>query len=393
MKRAFVFTIASMIALSATAMGAEPVSFGELSSADAVFAPNPEYDKYNVFSYEFASETSIVTCSTNEEESEFYFNYSFYGDEQATICDAEGNISFDKSGFMAGDTPGILSTAKKVGSWAPIDKEALAQAAEEEEEAEEELPYIFEELTCQRDDLTIRGHYLLPLDYTEGKLPTIIFTHGYNTNHMQVPINYAEKIVNEGYACILFDFCGGSGASTSDGDGTQMSIFTEEEDLKCVFAQTLEYDFVDPDQVFLLGISQGGVIAALAAADLADQVKAMVLCFPAFTLVDDARATYASIEDVPETVELMGFTIGHFFYENLLDFEVLPAVSSYEGDVLILHGTEDALVPYESSEKAVEAYAHAELIPIEGANHGFRGEHLEAAMGPITEFIKAHTEG
>ena len=51
-----------------------------------------------------------------------------------------------------------------------------------------------------------------------------------------------------------------------------MSIFTEEEDLKCVFAAAKEMSFVDPEQIFLPGISQGGVIASLAAADLQDEV-------------------------------------------------------------------------------------------------------------------------
>ena len=121
-------------------------------------------------------------------------------------------------------------------------------------------------------------------------------------------------------------------------------------------------------------------------------IKALVLCFPAFTLVDDAKAAYASIDEVPDTVEVMGFTIGRTYYEGLFDLDVLAEASKYKGDVLILHGTADNIAPYSYSEAAVEAYENASLIPIEGAGHGFRDKHLDEAMVSITEFIVAHTK-
>ena len=378
MKKALIAVSALALMFGSMVMAEEPVSFGELTSEDAVFSPNNTYEKYTLFSYDFANgESAVITCSTREDETEYLFQFNYEEAPQTVVAGPDGFVFYDAGGLMGEDAPKFVEIVSGDVTWAPI----LMAAGD----------YQMTEWECQNGDKTIRGHILLPTDYEEGKLPTIIFTHGYNTNHLQVPINYAAKIVNEGYACILFDFCGGSRQSTSDGDGTEMSIFTEEEDLKCVFEETKAMDFVDADQIFLFGISQGGVIASLAAADLADEVKAMVLCFPAFTLVDDAKATYASIDDVPETVELMGFTIGRFFYEKLFDLDILAEVSSYQGDVLILHGTADDLVPYSSSEAAVEAYANASLIPIEGAGHGFRDAYLEEAMVPITEFIKAHT--
>ena len=367
-----------MLLLSSLVMAEEPISFGELTSEDAVYSPNNTYEKYTLFSFDFENgETAVITCSTREEENEFLFQFNYEGAPQTVVTGPDGYVFYDAGGLM-GEVAGQF-VEKVLGdvTWAPI----LMAAGD----------YEMTEWECQNGAKTIRGHILLPEGYEEGKLPAIIFTHGYNTNHLQVPINYAAKIVNEGYACILFDFCGGSRQSTSDGDGTEMSIFTEEEDLKCVFAQTKAMDFVDPEQIFLFGISQGGVVASLGAADLKDEVKAMVLCFPAYTLVDDARATYASIEEVPETVDLMGFTIGRFFYEKLFDLDILAEISGYKGDVLILHGTADDLVPYSSSEAAVEAFENAGLIPIEGAGHGFRDAYLEEAMVPITEFIKEHT--
>lgn len=265
---------------------------------------------------------------------------------------------------------------------------SLSFAAAEEEEP---LNYTQQDYECQIGERTLRGTILLPLE-AEGKLPTVILSHGYNTTWSMVPINYAKQIVGNGYACVMFDFGGGAAKSTSDGSGVDMTIFTEEEELKTVFASVKELPFVDDEQIFLLGISQGGMISALAAADLQEQVKALVLVFPAFSIPDDARAKFSSLDEVPETVDLMNFTIGRAFYEAVYNFDHLPEVIKYTGDVLILHGTADRLVPPSYSEAAAAAYPSAQLIMIEGAGHGFRGEVLDGAMVYINDFLKAHTE-
>ncbi len=46
--------------------------------------------------------------------------YSFYGDDQQVVCDAEGNISFGKTGFMANDTPDMIAYIIENAVWADI---------------------------------------------------------------------------------------------------------------------------------------------------------------------------------------------------------------------------------------------------------------------------------
>lgn len=372
---ALVFALISTL-FCAYAAAEEPIVFSDgLTSEDAEISPNTTFDKYTLIRYTFADgSVAVITCNAKGDDSQYMLQFNCGGSGQTVVCGADGTVFYDSGKIMGDVAPRILAEALKATVWAPI-----------------AASYDMTEWECQNGDKTIRGHYMLPKDYEGGKLPTIIFSHGFNSTHMQVTVNYAAKIVDEGYACILFDFCGGSAQSTSDGVGTEMSIFTEEEDLKCVFEAAKTLDFVDSDQMFLLGCSQGGVVSSLVAADLQDEVKALVLCFPAFTLVDDARAAYASIDEVPETVEVMGYTIGRTYYEGLFDLDVLAEAARYKGDVLILHGTADNIAPYSYSEAAVEAYESASLIPIEGAGHGFRDKHLDEAMGPITEFIAAHT--
>ena len=98
------------------------ISFGDLTSEDAEYDPNPDYDKWTVIEYyiENADATVIITCSAMEDDSEFNMEYSFYGDDQQVVCDAEGNVSFDKTGFMANDTPDMVAYIIENAVWADI---------------------------------------------------------------------------------------------------------------------------------------------------------------------------------------------------------------------------------------------------------------------------------
>ena len=96
--------------------------FGDLTIDAAEYDPNPDYDKWTVIEYyiENADATVIITCSAKADDSEFNMEYSFYGDDQQVVCDAEGNVSFDKTGFMANDTPDMVSYIIENAVWADI---------------------------------------------------------------------------------------------------------------------------------------------------------------------------------------------------------------------------------------------------------------------------------
>ena len=96
--------------------------FGDLTIDDAEYDPNPDYDKWTVIEYyiENADATVIITCSAKADDSEFNMEFSFYGDDQQVVCDADGNISFDKTGFMANDTPDMVAYIIENAVWADI---------------------------------------------------------------------------------------------------------------------------------------------------------------------------------------------------------------------------------------------------------------------------------
>lgn len=99
-----------------------------------------------------------------------------------------------------------------------------------------------------------------------GRVPTVVFAHGFGGNHDQ-ELTIQETLVSNGIAVYAIDFAGGTGYSggRSEGQMTDMSVLTEQADLEGALATVREQDFADSKNIFLLGASQGGVVSTLTA--------------------------------------------------------------------------------------------------------------------------------
>ena len=229
--------------------------------------------------------------------------------------------------------------------------------------------YTMQEISCVSDGNKIYGEAFIPK--APGRHPAVILSHGYNgTHHGFYPM--VDTLAKLGYVCYCYDFAGGSPRSQSEGKTEAMSIFTERQNLMDVLDMVRGWDCVDPEHVFLLGESQGGCVSAITAPKVADKIKGILLIFPALCIPDDGFTQYPTLADVPDTVSIMGMTIGRFYYEKFYDnYDIYQDIAGYQGDVLIVHGTEDSLVKPEYSAKASNVYDHCELHLIFKAGHGF----------------------
>lgn len=135
--------------------------------------------------------------------------------------------------------------------------------------------YQTEELYAQREDNRIYGVIYIPQDAGERML-AVIYSHGFGGSY-HYGISYAEALAARGYVVYCFDFCGGSPGSQSDGSQYEMSIFTEQKDLEAVIAMMQGLEYVDDNNIFLLGSSQGGVVSAMTAADHRDEIAGLNL--------------------------------------------------------------------------------------------------------------------
>ena len=256
--------------------------------------------------------------------------------------------------------------------------------------SQEAAPVRVEELWLESEGKKIYGKMYLPGEEKDS-YPAVILSDGFNSNCM-LNEGYAESFAKKGYAAYIFDFCGGSPSTKSDGVTTEMSVLTEYQNLSDVMDQVKALDYVDGSQLFLFGLSQGGFVSAYTAAQRPDDVKGLILFYPAFVLQEEYFEKYDSVDAIPdEEFESMGVPLGAIYAKDARSFDIYEEIGKYKGDVLICHGDKDTLVPLSYSEKAVEVYDSAELKVIQYGEHGFQGKLVKEATGYCVEFLQAHT--
>ena len=264
----------------------------------------------------------------------------------------------------------------------------------------EEISGLFsverENFSCERDGLTIKGTVFLPKGKTD--CPIAVISHGFMANQMFSQI-HAQNLAKMGYAAFCFDFCGGTLVGSSDGDSTDMSALTETEDLKAVIEFAKEQSYTDENELVLLGCSQGGFVSAIVAAEMKEEVDALILLYPALCIPDDARSgemMFAKFDpqNVPETFWCGPMKLGRRYVTDVIEMDPYEIINQYAGKVLIIYGNQDKIVDISYVQRAVEAYTQAgaevELKIIDKGGHMFfRPSHAYKALGYIREFVRA----
>lgn len=266
----------------------------------------------------------------------------------------------------------------------------FASCSDEDEEAvvpaETPAAYVYDvkELCGYNGDKRIYGQ-LYTSRGAVGKRPAVILSHSFGLTHASLT-SYAKALADKGYAAYCFDFCGGSEESQSDGEVTEMTVFSEVEDLKQVLAFVRQAEEVEADRLFLLGTSQGGLVSALVAEECGEQVSGLILFYPAFNIAELAQRFFGDKETIPEETSFLGFTMGADYIRSLLDYDVYQHIGTFNKEVLIVHGSSDFIVPVSASQQAVACYPHAALHVIEGATHGFNADNL-GALGDLGNWL------
>lgn len=252
-----------------------------------------------------------------------------------------------------------------------------------------EMPYEYavEELYINRDGRQLYGVVYIPQNAREEKMPTVIFSHGFDGSY-QGSERYARILAENGYVCYRFDFSGGSTGSRSDGSTMEMSLFTEKADLESAINKIRSLAYVDSENLFLIGASQGAVVSAITGAKHSEKIRGMVLIYPAFVMVEDAKRLFGSADKIPQSYSLMGMNVGRNYFESLLDYDVYQDIVGYDKDVLLIHGDADTIAPLTYSEQALHVYAAAELKVMPGAGHGFSKIDAQQAMNWILEYLQ-----
>lgn len=251
--------------------------------------------------------------------------------------------------------------------------------------------YETREIHVDREGMDIYGMAHIPTG-VDGKMPAVILSHELGATLDRVK-GYGEALAEAGYVTVCFDFCGGGYGSRSDGNVLDMSVLTEKADLEAALEEVRGWDFVDVDSIYLMGNSQGGVVTAMTAAEHRDEIRAVVLVYPAFCIYDDVHEMFDSPEEIPETHRLLGMLLGQRYFLDTWDQEPYALIQEYGKDILLIHGSRDSIVPLPYSDKLAETVENVEYHVIQGADHGFLGKDFALAVSYITNFLNSAQTG
>lgn len=243
------------------------------------------------------------------------------------------------------------------------------------------MKQLFSKVTTKNVDIQANNgiiHGTLFIGNVKKSAPLIIFSHGLGDSASSGN-TYAKSLVKQGFSTYTFNFNHG----TMMDDMTEMSIFTEEDDLNSVINHFEQNGYTN---IFLLGASQGGVVSAMSATSH-PEIKGLIMLYPAFVLRDQMLQMFPD-HQFPETFNIMGITLGHQYLKDLPNYDLLEKVKEYYGPTIFIHGTSDGIAPISYSEKLAKEYKDARLVKIPGAGHGFYGSSLSTAKEAAINFIK-----
>lgn len=228
------------------------------------------------------------------------------------------------------------------------------------------------ELTIKRDGLRLATILDVP---AERNFDLVIMMHGFTSNlgYSATSLFYqlATKLQQSGLATLRFDF---NGHGKSDGQLQEMTVLNEIADAKAVLAYARHLPGVQ--HIYLLGHSQGGVVASMLAGLYPDLVDKLVLMSPAATLKDDALrgqcqgATYDP-HHIPQIVRVAGYDIGGFYFRTAQLLPIYEVAAHFEGAVCLVHGLADTVVDPDASRRYDEIYQNAELHLLADCDHSY----------------------
>ncbi len=237
----------------------------------------------------------------------------------------------------------------------------------------------------------LRGYLHTPGEY-EGKIPAVAIFHGFTGNKMEphfIFVKLSRLLEQHGIASVRFDF---AGSGESDGEFYDMTVTREIDDARCILEYLFFLDFVDKQKVSIVGLSLGGAISSYLAGEYKEKLYKVVLWAPAGNMKEIAKNVVETDPTIKEKgyIDLGGLLLSQDFYYDLQKYNFFEEIKRYPGKVLILHGTNDSVVPIEVGRKYKQILGdRAELVEIEGADHTFNKYEWERlVLDKTVEFLK-----
>ena len=226
------------------------------------------------------------------------------------------------------------------------------------------------------DRQRVRGRLLRPAALT-GLAPGVVFVHGWGSSQRQ-DLGQARRLRELGFVCLTFNLRGHARTWRQRQTVTRSQNLR---DLIAAFDCLAGGDGVDPERLGVVGSSYGGYLAALLVAER----KLRWLALEAPALYKDADF------DRPKRQLNLDADLPAYRRQRLApeDNRALRSAAGFEGDVLLVEGERDEVIPHQVLANYRGAFAGArslEHVVIPEADHGltqrrWRNMYRDALVG------------
>jgi alpha-beta hydrolase superfamily lysophospholipase len=224
----------------------------------------------------------------------------------------------------------------------------------------------------------------LYLPSSPGKHPAVVLVHGSGrTTAMEMGRNFAPRLNAMGFAVLAYDKRGvgrSTGEYTGIGPGNSVAMFDllAGDALAAVESLRTRRD-IDPDRVGLLGVSQGGWIAPLAASRSGSVAFAILISGPAVTVGEEIAYSRLAGADPGSRQGLSDDEIAREFaaFEGPHGYDPAAAIRAMRAPSLWIIGGHDRSIPVKETLANLERIRNESGAPltvhvIAGADHGLR---------------------
>jgi dipeptidyl aminopeptidase/acylaminoacyl peptidase len=223
------------------------------------------------------------------------------------------------------------------------------------------------------------GGYLLRPAHATTLAPAMVLLHGYGGDATDL-LAPARLLAQIGYVALALSMRGWLGSGGTDDCGLNQVTDTVH-----AVAWLAQQPSVASDQIGILGISQGGQVALLAATQTAD-LKVVVAYKPVTDIPTWKRTT--TEPSIPDYIT----NVCH--NDQTGQRSPVAHVAQLQVPILLVHGDQDTRVPTEQSLHLAQLLRDAgrtvELRLLPGATHSFGGAGLQQAWVWTMDFLNHH---
>ena len=247
---------------------------------------------------------------------------------------------------------------------------------------------------------------IVTLPAGEGPFPAVVMLHGTGSDKHEAGTGYdqaAPALAEAGIATIRFDFMGNGDSTASYTDYCYTSANL---DAKAAADYMAGLEAVDGEKIGIMGWSQGGTNALLAAAAYPETFQAVVTWSGAPTL--DGSTLFAEGFDAAyETAQAQGsytmtfdwrdpLEVGLRWFQEVAGTDVLAETAKITAPVLAINGDLDTTVTPDNADAIAQAAPNGQVLMIQGADHTYNvftesdfHTILETADATATFFLEA----